>query len=104
MKDEQLGQVDEFKNSEKTLEKFGDTLFPKSEDKHSSFPNLVIYDVRFDITENSGLCSDNKFKNVLETIFNKMDREKFDLALENQKFNQPCLDINQILGMEGYFL
>ena len=40
----------------------------------------------------------------IKNIFNKVDRRKFQLELDNQKFNQQCLDINQILSVHGYFL
>ena len=33
--EEELGEVDEFKNSDKRLEKFESTLFPKSEKNHN---------------------------------------------------------------------
>ena len=102
--EEELGEVDEFKDSDKMLEKLESTLFPKSEEKYNSFPNLILYALQFNITHKIDACTDDEFKDVIETLFDKIDREKFDLDLDNQKFNQQCLDINQILVKEGYFL
>ena len=102
--EEELGEVDEFKDSDKSLEKIESTLFPKSEEKHNSFPNSILYALPFDITHKIDTCTDDEFKNVIKTLFDKTDREKFDLVLGNQKFNQQCLDINQILIKEEYFL
>ena len=99
-----LGEVDEFKDSDKRLEKFESTLFPKSEEKHNSFPNSILYAFWFDITHKINACTDDEFKDVIEMLFDKIDREKFDVAFDNQKFIQPCLDINQIFIKEGYFL
>ena len=102
--EEERGKVDEFKDSDKRLGKFERTLFPKSEEKHNSVANSILYTLRFDITHKIDACTDDEFKDVIETLFDKIDREKFDLVLDNQKFNQQCLDINQILIKEGYFL
>ena len=79
-------------------------MFLKWEEKHNSFPNSILYAFRFDITHKIDACTDDKFKDAIETLFDKIDRGKFDLVLDNQKFNQQCLDINQILIKEGYFL
>ena len=65
---------------------------------------MVLYAVRFDVTPKIDVYTDNDFKEDIETIFNKIDQVKFELELGNQKFNQQCLDINQILSKEGYFL
>ena len=102
--EEELGEVDEFKDSDKRLGKFERALFPKSEEKHNSFPDSILYALRFDITHKIDACTDDEFKDVIETLFDKVGREKFDVVFDNQKFIQPCLDINQILIKEGYFL
>ena len=80
--EDELGKVDEFKNSNKRLEKFEETLFPKSEE-HNSFPNSILYAVRFDDTKNIDVCSDGEFEENIETIFNKLHREKFEFELGN---------------------
>ena len=80
--EDELGKVDEFKNSNKRLEKFEETLFPKSEE-HTSFPNSILYAVRFDDTKNIDVCSDGEFEENIETIFNKLHREKFEFELDN---------------------
>ena len=37
-------------------------------------------------------------------IFEQIEKERFDFELDNQKFNQQCVEINHILSKEGYFL
>ena len=101
--EDELGPVDEFKDSNKRLEKFEETLIPKSEN-HNTFPDVIFYGVRFNVTEKSNICSDNDFQDEIENVFNKIDWEKFQLELDNQKFNQQCLDLNQVLSEYGYFL
>ena len=84
---DELGATDEFKDSGKRLEKFEDTLFPKFEE-HNTFLDSILYEVRFNVTEKRNLCPDNNFQEDIETIFNKINREKFQLELDNQKSNQ----------------
>ena len=91
------------KDSNKRLEKFEETLIPKSEN-HNTFPDVIFYGVRFNVTEKSNICSDNDFQEEIENVFNKIYWEKFQLELDNQKFNQQCLDLNQVLSEYGYFL
>ena len=78
-------------------------MISKSEN-HNNFPDAIFYGVRFNATEKSDICSDNNFKEEIENVFNKIDQEKFHLELDNQKFNQQCLDLNKILSEYGYFL
>ena len=101
--EDESGPVDEFKGSNKRLEKFEETFITKSEN-HNTFPDAIFYGVRFNTTEKSNICSDNDFKEEIKNVFNKIDREKFQFELNNQKFNQQCLDLNQILSEYGYFL
>ena len=78
-------------------------MIPKSEN-HKTFPDAIFYGVRFDVTQKSDICSDNDFQEDIKNIFNKIDWGKFQLELDNQKINQQCLDLNQILSVHGYFL
>ena len=78
-------------------------MISKSEN-HNNFPDAIFYGVRFNVTEKSDISSDNNFKEEIENVFNKIDQEKFHLELDNQKFNQQCLDLNKILSEYGYFL
>ena len=84
---DELGEVDEFKDSGKRLEIFEDTLFPKFEE-HNTFPDSILDEVRFNVTEKRNLFPDNNFQEDIETIFNKINREKFQFELDNQKSNQ----------------
>ena len=92
--EDELGPADEFKDSNKRLEKFEEIFIPKSEN-HNTFPNAMFYGVRFNTTEKSDICWDNDFIEEIENAFNKFGREKF---------NQQCLDLNQILSEYSYFL
>ena len=64
----------------------------------------MLYAVRSAVTKKIGVCSDDELKEANEKIFEKIDRDKFELELDKQKFKQQCLDINEILCDEGYFL
>ena len=78
-------------------------MIPKYEN-HNTFPDTIFYGVRFDVTQKSDICSDNDFQQDIENIFNKIDQEKFQVEFDNQKFNQQCLDLNQMLSVHDYFL
>ena len=101
--EDELGPVDEFKDSNKRLEELEEILIPKYEN-HNTFPDTIFYGVRFDVTKKSDICSDNDFQQDIENIFNKIDQEKFQVEYDNQKFNQQCLDLNQMLSVHDYFL
>ena len=64
----------------------------------------MLYAVRFAVKQKRDVCGDDEFKEANEKIFEKFDRDKFELELDKEKFNQQCLDINEILSKEGYFL
>ena len=64
----------------------------------------MLYAVRFAVTQKIDVCSDDELKKANEKVFEKTDRDKFELELDKEKFNQKCLDINEILSKEGYFL
>ena len=105
MSKEELSQVDEFKESENGLEKFDETLFPTSADETiNTFPNVVLYAVRSAVTQKIGVCNDDELKEANEKIFEKINRDKFELELDKEKLNKQCLDINEILSKEGVFL
>ena len=91
------------KESEKRLEKFDETLFPTSDETINTFPNAVLYAVRFAVTQKIDVCSDDELKDPNEKNFEKIDRDKFELELDKEKFDQQCLDINEILSTERYF-
>ena len=99
--EEQLGEVDEFKESEKRLEKFDETLFPTSDETINTFPNAVLYAVRFAVTQKIDVCSNDKLNEANEKFFEKIDSDKSELELGKEKFNQQCLDINEMLSKEG---
>ena len=63
----------------------------------------MLYAVRSAVTKKIGVCSDDELKEANEKIFEKIDRDKFELELDKQKFKQQCLDINEILSKEGVF-
>ena len=64
----------------------------------------MLYAVRFAITQKIDVSSDDELKEANEKFFEKVDRDKFELELDKEKFNQQCLEINEILSKEGYFL
>ena len=99
--EKELGEADEFKESEKRLEKFDETLFPTSDETINTFPNAVLYAVTFAVTQKIDVCSNDKLNEANENISEKIDRDKSELELDKEKFNQQCLDINEMLSKEG---
>ena len=60
------------KESEKRLEKFDETLFSTSDETINTFPNAVLYAVRFEVTQKIDVCNDDEFKEANENIFEKL--------------------------------
>ena len=62
---EEETQLDEFKDSEKRIEKFKETLFPVSSDNdvnQKSFFNSIFFLIRYDLEQKTELCNINELK------------------------------------------
>ena len=105
---EEEGQVDEFKDVEKTIEKFEETLHPNREEKTiNSFVYTILFALRFDVSEKLDVCTENELQETIGSgLFLKLfdNKDRFTLELDNHKFNLQCMEINDILANSSYFL
>ena len=108
---EEEGEVDEFKDVEKRMEKFEETLHPVtangSEEETSSFVYAVLFALRFDVSEKFKVCTENELQETIGSgLFLKLfeNKDKFKLELCSHKFNLQCIEINDILVDSSYFL
>ena len=62
--EEELGKVDEIKESKKRLDKFDEILFPTSNETINTFPSVVLYVVRFAVTQKIDVCKDDELKEM----------------------------------------
>ena len=108
---EEEGEIDEFKDVEKRVEKFEETLLPlPSENENenvNSFVNAILFAKMFDLEGKTNTCSSSDLWQELlieDNLFFQLNKEKFSLTLDNQKFNTQCHKINGVLAAYGYFL
>ena len=105
---EEEGQVDEFKDVEKTIEKFEETLHPNREEKTiNSFVYTILFALRFDVSEKLDVCTENELQETIGSgLFLKLfdNKDRFTLELDNHKFNLQCMEINDILADSSYFV
>ena len=62
---EEENHIDEFKDSEKRIKKFKETLFPVSSDNdvnQKSFINSIFFVIRYDLEQKTELCNVNELK------------------------------------------
>ena len=88
---EEEGQVDEFKDVEKTIEKFEETLHPNREEKTiNSFVYTILFALRFDVSEKLDVCTENELQETIGSgLFLKLfdNKDRFTLELDNHKLN-----------------
>ena len=108
---EEEGEIDEFKDVEKRIEKFEETLHPSAagdeEGAISSFLYAILFTLRFDVSEKLDICSDKELQERIgNDLFLKLfvNRDRFRLEFDNHKFNLQCMEINEILASPSYFL
>ena len=104
-------EIDEFKDTEKTIEKFKEFLFPVStdndddENNYNSFVNTRFFAIRFNVKQKTDLCSSAELKESVDNnLFIQLNQEKFNIILDYQKFNNQCHEVNMLLAKHGYFL
>ena len=83
------GEIDEFKDVEKRVEKFKETLLPLPSDNEyenvNSFVNAIIFATRFDLEEKSNTCSLSDLRQELpieDNLFFQLNKEKVSLKLD----------------------
>ena len=108
---EEGGEVDEFKDVEKKIEKFEETLYPvtanSGEEETNSFVYTIFFALRFDVSQIFEVCTENELQETIGSgLFLKLfeNKDKFKLEFDNHKFNMQRMEINDILANSGYFL
>ena len=107
---EEETEIDDFKDTEKRIEKFKETLFPIStnddnNENYNSLVNAIFFAIRFNIEQKTDLCSINELKEVIDNnLFDQSNQKEFNLVLDYQKFNNQCHEINMLLAKHRYFL
>ena len=108
---EEETEIDEFKDTEKRIEKFEETLFPVStdndddENNYNSFINAIVFAIRFNVEQKIDFCSLAELKELVDNnLFIQFNQEKFNIILDYQKFNNQCHEVNMLLAKHGYFL
>ena len=86
---EEEGEIDEFKDVEKRVEKFKETLLPLPSDNEyenvNSFVNAIIFATRFDLEEKTNTCSLSDLRQELpieDNLFFRLNKEKVSLTLD----------------------
>ena len=105
------GEIYEFKDVEKRIEKFEETLHPSAagdeEGAINSFVYAILFALTFDVSEKLDVCSDKELEEAIGNyLFLKLfvNRDRFRLEFNNHKFNLQCMEINEILVSSSYFL
>ena len=97
----------EFAGSENYIEKFKQSLLPKSiDDIDNNFVNVIFYKIR-EITEGkTDICDHDVLlgNETIGKIFEKLSNENIKFSLDLQEFNNVCYEINEVLKEFGFFL
>ena len=105
---EEEGEIEDFKDSKKRIDKFKETLFPVSgneNDNCNSFVNAIFYAVRLNNNQKTGFCDLETLKESIDSnLCLQLSQEQFNISLDYQKFNSQCHEINLTLAKYGYFL
>ena len=106
---EDENEVDDFKDVEKRIEKFEEMLYPSGDDKseNNSFVYGILFALRFNVPYKIDVCDEKEIQETIEDhLFLKLfeNRDRFQLELNNRKFNLQCIEINEILADSSYFL
>ena len=110
---EEENQVDQFKEGEKRIERFTETLFPisKTDQNSNSLTSAILFNIRY-ILENKTDNDLERYVDDLQLSINNnnflcdklYENEKLELVLDYQKFNINCHEINSLLTKNDYFL
>ena len=105
--DDDESSIFEFEASENHIEKFKQSLFPKSTiEIHNNFVNVILFKIREIIEDKTDICSqDDLLQNeTVKNVFEKLTYEKIKFSLDLQEFNNICYKTNEILIEFGFFL
>ena len=106
---EEENEVDQFKESEKRVEKFTETLFTisKTDQNSNSLTSAILFYIRYILENKTDVSNVNNLQLSINNnfLFDKLYKnEKLELVLDYQKFNANCHEINSLLAKNGYFL
>ena len=104
---EEENEIDYFKNSEQRIDKFKETLFPKSKenDEPNSFISAILHAIRFQKEQKTDICRKGNLKEIIdENLINELDEEKYEFILDLQKLNNNCYEISCFLLNYNSFL
>ena len=104
---EEENEIDYFKNSEQRIDKFKETLFPKSKenDEPYSFISAILHAIRFPKEQKTDICIKDNLKEIIDqNLINELDEEKYEFILDLQNFNNNCYEISCFLLNYNLFL
>ena len=106
---EDENEVDSFKDVEKRMEKFEETLYPSGDEKseNNSFIYAIIFALRFNVSDKIDVCDEKEIQETIEDhLFLKLFENwgRFQSELNNGKVNLHCIEINEILADSSYLL
>ena len=105
---EEEDEINDFKDTEKRIDKFKETLFPvpgSENDNCNSFVDAIFYAVRFNNEQKTEFCSSETLKELMDSnLFIHLNQEKFNISLDYQKPNSQWHEINLTFAKCSYFL
>ena len=105
---EEEGKIDEFKDTEKRIEKFNEILFPipiDDDKNYNSFVNATLFTLRLNQEQKTDCCNLEALKDSKDNnLFIQLNQEKSTINLDYQKLNNQCHEVHMILAKHGYFL
>ena len=102
---EEENEVDQFKESEKRVEKFTETLFPisKTDQNSNSLTSAILFNIRYILENETDVCNADDLQLSINNnfLFDKLyENEKLELVLDYQKSrlskNANCHEINSL--------
>ena len=65
----------------------------------------ILYVIKYEKNNKTNICNKNEFKEIIEKkLIDELDKNKFKLEIDLQKFNNDCYEINCLLSDFNYFL
>ena len=81
-------EIDDFKDTEKRIEKFKETLFPVltdndvDESNYNPFVNAIFFAIRFNVEQKTDLCSSAELNELVDNnLFILHNQENFNIIL-----------------------
>ena len=81
-------EIDDFKDTEKRIEKFKETLFPVLKDNdvdesnYNPFVNAIFFAIRFNVEQKTDLCSSAELNELVDNnLFILHNQENFNIIL-----------------------